>query len=119
MSLLAKSLPKVSREFALELKSMFPPITVGAGIDRDKLMISVGEQRVIQKVLQVSSNRVLSSKEEDIKPEIKENTDNTVLQDKLDNTPAGSYIQLTPDEYNELTGKRNPWWKNFTTRTAT
>ena len=119
MSLLAKSLPKVSREFALELRKMFPPITLKAGIDRDDIMISVGEQRVIEKILHISSNKVVSSKEEDIKPEIKENTDNTVLQDKLDNTPAGSYIEVTQEEYNELTGKRNPWWKNFTTRTAT
>ena len=118
MSLLARSLPKVSREFALELKAMFPPITLGAGIDRDKLMISVGEQRVIQKVLQVSSNRIVSSKEEDIKPEIIEDTDNTVLQDKLDNVPAGSYIMLTQEEHEQIIGKRNPWWKNFTTRSA-
>lgn len=107
MSLLAKNLPKVSREFALELKSMFPPITIAAGIDRDKLMISVGEQRVIAKVLQVSSNRVVSSKEEDIKPEIKEDTDNTV--------PAVVIEQLQ-EEHSKQVGNL---FKKFTTRTAT
>ena len=109
MSLLAKNLPKVSREFALDLKSMFPPITLGAGIDRDKLMISVGEQRVIAKVLQVSSNRIVSSKEEDIKPEsTKDDTDNTV--DKSDMKITMEPVYVTPIR---------PWYKNFTTRTAT
>jgi hypothetical protein len=101
MSLLARNLPKVSREFALELKQMFPPITLGAGIDRDKLMISIGEQRVIQKVLHVSSNRIVSSKEEDIKPDNKEDTDNTVAI-IMESTPL-----------------KKSWFNNFTTRTAT
>lgn len=115
MSLLAKNLPKVSREFALELKRMFPPMTVTAGFDRDKLMISVGEQRVIEKILQVSSNRIVSSKEEQSK---QENTDNS-LDAKIADTPVGGYVEVTQEEYEQLTGKRNPWWKNFTTRTAT
>ena len=111
MSLLAKNLPKVSREFALDLKAMFPPITLGAGIDRDKLMISVGEQRVLAKVLQVSSTRIVSSKEEDIKPEsTKEETDNTVAK------AVEEYTEGVEKQFIAL--KRDPWW-NFTTRTAT
>ena len=107
MSLLAKNLPKVSREFALELRKMFPPITLEAGIDRDKLMISVGEQRVIQKILHISSNKVLSSKTDDIKPDVSTNTDNTT--DKI----------IPEVQQQEESEARTSWFKRFTTRTAT
>lgn len=106
MSLLAKNLPKVSREFALELKRMFPPMTVTAGFDRDKLMISVGEQRVIEKILQISSNRIVSSKVEDIKPDT--TTDN-------DNTTDVTIPEVIEQEESKA---RTSWFKHFTTRTA-
>ncbi len=107
MSLLAKSLPKVSREFALELRKMFPPITLKAGIDRDDIMISVGEQRVIEKILHISSNKVLSSKEEEIKPDTSTDTDNT------------TDIVIPEIVQQEESKVRTGWFKNFTTRTAT
>lgn len=107
MSLLAKSLPKVSREFALELRKMFPPITLKAGIDRDDIMISVGEQRVIEKILHISSNKVVSSKEEDIKSDTITNTDNT------------TDIVIPEIVQQEESKTKASWFKNFTTRTAT
>lgn len=106
MSLLAKNLPKVSREFALELRKMFPPITLKAGIDRDELMISVGEQRVIQKILHISSNKVVSSNSDDIKPDVSTNTDNTT--DKIPEVEQQNESEV-----------RTSWFKKFTTRTAT
>ena len=110
MSLLAKSLPKVSREFALELRKMFPPITLKAGIDRDDIMISVGEQRVIEKILHISSNKVVSSKEEDSKDTILNNTTNT------DNTTDIVIPEIVQQEESKT---KASWFKNFTTRTAT
>lgn len=107
MSILAKNLPKVSREFALELKRMFPPVSITPGMERDLIMISHGEQRVIQKILQISSNKIVSSKEEDIKPDNKEDTDNTV---------TATAIEVSQEEHSKQVGN---WFKRFTTRTAT
>lgn len=111
MSMLAKQLPKVSREFALDLQRMFPPVRITPNMDSDTIvklsMQSYGEQRVLEKVLQASSNRVVSSKVEDIKPEPKvENTDNTV-----------SAIQVVQqqEEHSKQVGN---WFTRFTTRTA-
>lgn len=107
-SLLSKSLPKVSREFALDLRNRFRPIPLKAGMDRDLIMISLGEQRVIEFILKVSSNSIVSSNVEDIKPEpIKEDTDNTV---------AIPVIEVLQEEKSKEVGN---WFKRFTTRTAT
>ena len=51
MSLTKRTIPAVSREFALELQKRFRPIDVRPGFDRDELMQSVGEQRVINFIL--------------------------------------------------------------------
>lgn len=61
MALIKRSVPPVSREFALELKRRFRPFDVTPGFDRDELMQSVGEQRVINWILHYSSNTIVKS----------------------------------------------------------
>ena len=70
-------IPKVSKEFALELKRRFKPFEPSPGFDRDELMQSVGEQRVINWILHHSNNTVVQSslevqsiKEEESIPQI-------------------------------------------------
>jgi hypothetical protein len=90
---------------------MFPPIQVNPNMNRDLMMNlvmqSYGERRVVEKILQMSNNKVVSSKVEDIIPDNKEDTDNTI--DKSDMKITMEPIYVTPS---------TPWWKNFTTRTA-
>lgn len=73
MTLYKQSIPKVSREFALDLKRRFRPMTVKPGFDRDKLMESVGEQNVVNWILHASMNTVVQSTL-DISKEGKEET---------------------------------------------
>jgi len=61
MSLLSKSIPPVSLEFAKELKARFIPLDVKPGFDRDKLMESVGEQNVIRFIMFHAQNSVSKS----------------------------------------------------------
>lgn len=44
----AVAVPPVSNEFITALCNAFRPLEVEAGFDRDKLMQSVGEQKVIE-----------------------------------------------------------------------
>lgn len=59
MSLISKAIPRVGRDFALELQRRFPPYDVRPGFDRDELMQSVGEQRIIKWILHVSNNSTI------------------------------------------------------------
>lgn len=101
--MLAKQLPKVSREFALDLQRRFPPIEVNPSMDRDTMcnlmMQSYGEQRVLNLILHASNNKVVSSNKDDIKPNTSENTDNTtpieVVEDKESKRKGSIFRKFT------------------------
>lgn len=76
MTLEKRIIPPVTREFALKLKEVFRPYTVEPGFDRDELMQSVGEQRVISWILHHSNNTVIKSNVD---------IDNTLEKNPIDN----------------------------------
>lgn len=49
--IVASKMPRVSKEFALELRSRFPVLVPKPGTNLDALMFSGGEQRVVEFVL--------------------------------------------------------------------
>lgn len=61
MNLIAKSIPPVSREFVKELRARFKPFDVRPGFDRDSLMQSVGEQRIINWIAHQARDSVMKS----------------------------------------------------------
>ena len=61
MALISKAIPPVSREFAEELQRRFRPYEPEPGFDRDELMVSVGEQRVIKWILHQSRGYAMKS----------------------------------------------------------
>lgn len=50
-NLISTKLPIVSKEFAMAIRDRFKPISIKAGINRDALMISHGEQRVVEFIM--------------------------------------------------------------------
>lgn len=78
MSLINKAIPQVSKEFALDLQKRFKPYDVRPGFDRDELMQSVGEQRVIKFILHhchkssIQSDLEIKKDEEEEETEVEE-----------------------------------------------
>lgn len=103
MSLIAKHIPPVSLEFAKELQARFKPYDVKPGFDRDKLMESIGEQKVIKWILFHAQNSVSKSTIDIL--------DNNIDKDKIENTEVGTIVELTPTEE-----RKTNWFERFTSR---
>lgn len=103
MALIRSAIPPVSREFALELKRRFKAFDVKPGFDRDALMQSVGEQRVINWILYHSNNTIVKSS---IEP------DTITEQNPTEAIVADTEHSVVPVEEPSI----KSWWRNFTTR---
>lgn len=91
-----KNIPSVSKEFALSLRDRFKPITLEAGIDRDKLMISIGEQNIINFIL----NNIGQVKTEPVVEEVpKEDTIQPLHYPPMDTTATKSLFTLFRNRY--------------------
>lgn len=107
-NLIGKAIPKVSREFAEELKRTFRPITITPDISRDKIFISVGQQQIIDYVLRHSKNDKIISKDIHLDRYTKLDNDNTIQIDNTNN--VNTHISVSDSI------PKKSLWDIFTTR---
>jgi len=95
MPLIAKNIPPVSRAFALELQARFKPFTPTPGFDRDELMQSVGEQKIISWILYHSNNYALKSTYETsvIDTSNIDTTIDTVIKKDIVENPSSNWLR--------------------------
>lgn len=105
MGLLAKHIPPVSREFALELKARFKPMAIRPGVDKDALMFNAGQLDVIRFVLETSNNSTLKSSVEIDSPGEKNPTDVSVSD------------SISIEDRNDTSSDtKKKWYHRFSTR---
>lgn len=76
------AIPPVSKAFAEELARHFRPIEITPETDKDKIMFSAGEQKVIQFVLANATHREMSGDPAKLKSEQKKSLLSIIL-DKI------------------------------------
>lgn len=77
------SIPSVSHEFAAHLDKTFPKVEIKPGVDRDRLMESAGERKVVEYILRASTGTSILGNEQDINTNNNTSLKQYSLLDKL------------------------------------